>query len=49
MPYEKAYEKGFEDMRHRKPNIDKLGHYINFKPKVTLDRALRNIIDAFET
>lgn len=46
--YEKAYEKGFEDMKHRKPNIDKLKRYINFKPAVTLNEMLQRIIDAFE-
>jgi len=48
VPYEKAYEKGFEDMRHRIPNINKLKHYIGFKPEVPLDEMLKKIIEAFE-
>ncbi len=48
VPYEKAYEKGFEDMRHRKPNIDKLKHCVDFKPKIMLNEMLQRIIDSFE-
>jgi UDP-glucose 4-epimerase len=48
VPYEKAYEKGFEDMRHREPDIAKVGDCIGFKPKVGLDAALREIIRYFE-
>ena len=48
IPYEKAYEKGFEDMRHRKPNIDKLRHYAGFKPKINLNEILKRTISAFE-
>jgi len=48
IPYEKAYEKGFEDMRHRKPDISKLKHHINFKPKVKLDKILENIVNSFK-
>ncbi len=48
IPYEKAYEKGFEDMRHRQPDITKIESLINFKPKVGIDRILENIIKYFE-
>ena len=31
VPYEKAYEQGFEDMRHRKPDISKLRSFLHRK------------------
>lgn len=48
VPYEKAYEKGFEDMRHREPDITKIRDLIGFQPKVDLDEMLVNIIRYFE-
>jgi len=48
IPYEKAYEKGFEDMRHRMPNIDKLKHFIGFSPETDIDDILTKTIDYFE-
>jgi UDP-glucose 4-epimerase len=48
VPYEKAYEKGFEDMRHREPDISKIKGLVGFQPKVDLDDALKAIIKYFE-
>ncbi|MDD5440189.1 MAG: GDP-mannose 4,6-dehydratase [Candidatus Omnitrophica bacterium] len=48
VPYEKAYERGFEDMKHRRPNIDKLERFINFKPGHSVDDILRDVITYFE-
>lgn len=48
IPYEKAYEKGFEDMRHREPDITKIKDLIDFNPKVDLDEILENVIKYFE-
>lgn len=48
VPYDKAYEKGFEDMRHREPDITKIRDLIGFQPKVDLDEALKAIIKYFE-
>lgn len=45
IPYEEAYEKGFEDMMHREPNITRLQHLTEFSPKVNIDEMLTNIID----
>ncbi len=47
IPYEKAYERGFEDMRHREPDISKIKSYIGFHPEVHLDEMLKNIIGYF--
>jgi UDP-glucose 4-epimerase len=48
VPYEKAYEKGFEDMRHREPDITKIKDLIGFQPKIGLDDTLKTIIKYFE-
>lgn len=48
IPYEKAYEKGFEDMRHREPDITKIKNLIGFKPQVELDRMIEQIIKYFK-
>lgn len=47
IPYEKAYEKGFEDMRHREPDITKIAGLTGFKPGITLDDMLAAIIEEF--
>jgi UDP-glucose 4-epimerase len=48
VPYEKAYEKGFEDMRHRQPDITKIKKAIGFTPRIDLDTMIKKIIDYFE-
>lgn len=40
IPYEVAYEPGFEDMRRRKPLINKLLGCTNFAPATTLRRII---------
>jgi UDP-glucose 4-epimerase len=44
IPYEKAFEKGFEDMRRRVPDITKLNHLIGYKPRVSLEASIEKII-----
>jgi UDP-glucose 4-epimerase len=48
LPYEKAYEKGFEDMRRRVPDLTKIRSLIGFRPKVNLEEMLLKIIDYFK-
>ncbi len=48
IPYEKAYDKGFEDMKHRKPNIEKLKKQINYRPLNTTDDILKDVMDHFK-
>jgi len=36
VPYNEAYEPGFEDMRRRKPSVEKLEKFTGFKPGTTL-------------
>jgi UDP-glucose 4-epimerase len=48
IPYEKAYEHGFEDMERRVPGIAKVTRHTGYAPAVTLDEALRHIHAWFE-
>lgn len=43
--YEKAYEKGFEDMRHREPDIAKLRSFTGFEPGIGIDDMISGMID----
>jgi UDP-glucose 4-epimerase len=45
VPYERAYGPGFEDMRRRCPNIEKLKELTGFTPRVDLHGILRSVID----
>jgi UDP-glucose 4-epimerase len=47
IPYEKAYEVGFEDMTLRVPDLSKIKSLIGYEPLIDLDNALKNIIDSF--
>ena len=48
IPYERAYKKGFEDMRYRVPDISKLSKLTGYSPRVKLDEMLQRIIDYFK-
>jgi len=48
IPYEQAYEKGFEDMRRRIPDVSKIHDYIGWAPHTNLDEILTQVI-AYET
>ena len=45
VPYDEAYEKGFEDMPRRVPDIGKIGALIGFRPTVQLDEILARVIE----
>ncbi|MBI2220665.1 MAG: GDP-mannose 4,6-dehydratase [Acidobacteria bacterium] len=47
VPYDQAYEKGFEDMPRRVPDISKIQALVGFKPTVQLDEILERVIDHF--
>jgi UDP-glucose 4-epimerase len=48
IPYEKAYGPGFEDMRRRCPNIEKIRKLIGFQPKYDLEAMIQSVIDYFK-
>jgi len=41
IPYDQAYAPGFDDMRRRKPRVEKLERCVNFKPKTSLREIIR--------
>jgi UDP-glucose 4-epimerase len=45
VPYEDAYEKGFEDMVRRLPDISKISALTGYRPKVNLDEMLIKVIE----
>ncbi len=49
IPYDQAYEAGFEDMRRRVPSIDKIKAAINWQPVVPLDQTLDEVIAQFRS
>ncbi len=44
IPYEQAYEEGFEDMLRRVPDITKVSTLLGWEPRISLDDILRSII-----
>jgi UDP-glucose 4-epimerase len=47
VPYDEAYEAGFEDMPRRVPDISKLAALIGYRPRVDLDETLRRVIEFY--
>jgi len=45
LPYDEAYEEGFEDMPRRIPNIEKVSALVGFRPRMDLDGILQTVID----
>ncbi len=44
IPYEQAYDRGFEDMRRRVPDVSKLRETIGYAPHTSLEENLQRII-----
>ena len=44
VPYDEAYEEGFEDMPRRVPDTSKINQLVGFKPEMTLDGILETVI-----
>jgi UDP-glucose 4-epimerase len=47
VPYDKAYEEGFEDMPRRVPDLGKIRGLIGYEPKVHLDEILDRVAEYF--
>lgn len=43
IPYDQAYEPGFEDMRRRIPDTARIEELLGWKPKIDLDQTLRRV------
>ena len=47
IPYDEAYEEGFEDMKRRIPDISKSGRLVGFKPSVTIEGIVDSVIEYY--
>ena len=47
IPYDQAYESGFEDMPRRVPDITKIRALVGYEPTVDLDEILERVIEYF--
>jgi UDP-glucose 4-epimerase len=47
VPYEVAYEAGFEDMERRIPDLTKIQSLIGYQATVTLDQIILQVIEHF--
>jgi len=45
VPYEEAYQPGFEDLRRRVPDIRKAERVAGYRPRVSLDETLKRVIE----
>jgi len=45
IPYDQAYEAGFEDMPRRVPDISKIRALVGYEPKMQLDDIIRSVIE----
>ena len=47
VPYDRAYEEGFEDMQRRVPDLQKLRGLTGYEPRVHLDEILDRVVAYF--
>jgi UDP-glucose 4-epimerase len=45
VPYDKAYDEGFEDMPRRVPDLTKIQTLVGYRPTLTLDDILRRVVE----
>ena len=48
IPYDQAYESGFEDMPRRVPDLSKIHALVGYAPRRDLDAILTDVIDYFQ-
>jgi UDP-glucose 4-epimerase len=48
IPYEQAYEEGFEDMQRRVPSIEKIQNLIGYKPSLDVLGIVSRVIEHFQ-
>jgi UDP-glucose 4-epimerase len=47
VPYDEAYEEGFEDMQRRVPDLQKLRELTGYEPRVALDEIIERVVAHF--
>jgi UDP-glucose 4-epimerase len=45
VPYEQAFGPGFDDLRHRAPDLGRIREAIGFAPRIPLDRTIRDLAE----
>ena len=48
IPYEKAYEEGFEDMQRRVPDTTKVKNLTGFKPTIDLEGTIKSVVEYYK-
>ena len=48
VPYDEAYEAGFEDMPRRVPDISKVHNLIGYQPSLALDEIVCRVVESFQ-
>jgi len=48
IPYDQAYEEGFEDMQRRVPDIKRIQDLIGYRPTIDLEGILKSVIEYFK-
>jgi UDP-glucose 4-epimerase len=48
VPYDEAYEAGFEDMPRRVPDISKVAQLVGFQPRLGLDEIICRVVESFQ-
>jgi len=49
IPYERAFGRGFEDIRYRVPDLSKIRHLIGYNPSLNIDQILDSIIKYYRS
>jgi len=49
VPYSEAYAPGFDDMRRRKPVVEKLKRVTGFVPQTSLDQIIQRTAQSLKT
>jgi UDP-glucose 4-epimerase len=47
IPYDQAYEAGFEDMPRRVPDISKVRNLVGYEPRLSLDEIVCRVVEHF--
>jgi len=48
IPYDEAYEEGFEDMQRRVPDISRIRNLLKFQPSHDIRQIVQSVIDYFD-
>ena len=48
IPYDKAYEEGFEDMPRRVPDITRISSLVGFKPTIDLTETIKDVVKSYK-